>query len=326
MFDYSIAEITRQDILPKLSERMKYKDLLAPYIKKIYKSKYDSNFLLSDRCKDKIKNFEECGTNLLIDENGHITGANFCKQRLCPVCNYRRSTLMWHKINEIVGQFKENQFVFITLTVKNCKDVELNNTINHILQSFRRITNRKTWQKNFIGYVRGLEITYNSKENTYHPHIHILAVTSEEYYKSDYVDIHTLRKWWTESAELDYFVQVNIEAVKDKKKAVAEVAKYAVKMSSVLESGISSQTLRATQIIASCIENRRLIATGGAITKAAQTLKINLENDEDFNVWEARKSSSMYLWNGGEYELVDLKKQALSSQITKVKSFTNLKL
>lgn len=325
MFDYNIAEITRQEILPKLSERMIYKDLLSPYIKKIYKSKYDSNFLLSDRCKDKIKNFEECGTNLLVNDEGHITGANFCKQRLCPVCNYRRSTLMWHKIHEIVGQFEENKFVFITLTVKNCKDTELQSTINHLLQSFRRITNRKTWQKNFIGYVRGLEITYNSKENTYHPHIHILAVTSAEYYKSDYVDIHTLRKWWTESAELDYFVQVNIEAVKDKNKAVAEVAKYAVKMSSVLDSGISSQTLRATQVIASCIENRRLIATGGAITKAAQSLKINLEEDENFDVWEARKSSKMYLWNGDEYELTDLKNQAISSHIAKVKSFTNLK-
>lgn len=325
MFDYNIAEVTRQEILPKLSERMIYKDLLSPYIKKIYKSKYDNNFLLKDRCKDKIKNFEECGTNLLVNDDGHITGANFCKQRLCPVCNYRRSTLMWHKIHEIVKQFEENKFVFITLTVKNCKDTELTNTINHLLQSFRRITNRKTWQKNFIGYVRGLEITYNAKENTYHPHIHILAVTSAEYYKSDYVDLHTLRKWWTESANLDYFVQVNIEAVSDKNKAVAEVAKYAVKMSSVLDSGISSQTLRATQIIASCIENRRLIATGGAITKAAQRLKINIEEDEDFDAWEARKSSKMYIWNGDKYDLKDLTEKTTFSHIKKTKSLTNLK-
>ena len=308
MFDYNIAEINRQDILPKLSERMIYKDLLSPYIKKMYKSKYDENFLLNNRSKSKIKSFEDCGTNILLDEENYIVGANFCKQRLCPVCNYRRSTLMWHKINQITQNFEKNHFVFITLTVKNCKDIELKNTIDNILQSFRRITNRKTWQKNFIGYVRGLEITYNAKENTYHPHIHILAVTSQEYYKSDYVDIHTLRQWWTESANLDYFVQVNIESVKDRKKAVAEVAKYAVKMSTVLDSGISSKTLRATQIIASCIENRRLIATGGAITKAARQLKIAIDEEENFDYQKAKQSSRMCIWNGYNYEEINLKK------------------
>lgn len=322
MFDYNIADVSRQEILPKLSDRMIYKDLLSPYIKKMYAAKYDENYLLSDRCKDKIKNFEECGTNILLNENEEITGANFCKQRLCPVCNYRRSTLMWHKIHDITSVFEKNEFVFITLTIRNCIDKDLKSNINHLLQSFRRITNRKTWQRAFIGYVRGLEITYNAKENTYHPHIHILAVTSTEYYKKEYIDIHTLRKWWTESAGLDYFVQVNIEAVKDKSKAVAEVAKYAVKMSSVLDSGISSKTLRATQIIASCIEGRRLIATGGAITRAARDLKINLDDDSD--VWEKRKNSDMYIWNGTTYEKRE-KTNPKPSQRKNKKAFTNWK-
>lgn len=325
MFDYNIAEVSRQEILPKLSERMIYKDLLTPYIKKMYQSKYDKNFLLSERSKNKIENFENCGTNILINSDNHIVGANFCKQRLCPVCNYRRSTLMWHKINQITSQFEQNHFVFITLTVKNCIDEELSKTIDNLLQSFKRITNRKTWQKNFIGYVRGLEITYNAKENTYHPHIHILAVTSKEYYKSDYVDIHTLRNWWKESARLDYFVQVNIESVKDRKKAVAEVAKYAVKMSTVLDTGISAKTLRATQVIASCIENRRLIATGGAITKAAKVLKINMDEDESFSPEERFSSSNMCVWNGDSYEIIDLKKEVNYSHNEQQKSFTKWK-
>ena len=300
MLDYNIADISSQEILPKLAERMQYKDILTPYIKKIYKSKYAKNFALDNRCKDKIKNFTECGTNLLVDENNHITGANFCKHRLCPVCNYRRSTLMWHKINEITNHHQENEFIFITLTVKNCKDIELSETITHLLDSFRRITNRKTWQKNFKGYVRGLEITYNAKENTYHPHIHIVAVTSKEYFKSDYVDIHTLRKWWEESAKLDYFVKVHMEKVKDKGKAVAEVAKYAVKMSSVLNTSISAQTLRATQVIAHCIEGRRLISLGGCLAKTARQLKINL-NDDEVDIWETRKQSKSYIWDGMKY-------------------------
>lgn len=299
MFDYNIADISCQEILPRLSERMEYKEILTPYIVKLYKNQYDKNFLIETKCENKIDNFKVCGTNIWLDELGHITGANFCKQRLCPVCNYRRSTMMWHKINQIVSEFKDNEFVFVTLTVRNCKGEELNKTINHMLDSFKRITNRRTWRKNFIGYVRGLEITYNATKDTFHPHIHILVATSENYFKSDYVDIHTLRSWWIESARLDYFVQVNIEKVKNKEKAVAEVAKYAVKMSDILKTEISSQRLRATQILACCLNGRRLISTGGEITKKARVLKISL--DDDYDGFSARESSKFYKWENGAY-------------------------
>jgi plasmid rolling circle replication initiator protein Rep len=280
---------------------MQYKDILTPYIVKLYKNEYDKNFLIESKSKHKIDNFENCGSNIWLDDEGHITGANFCKQRLCPVCNYRRSTMMWHKINEIVQQFEKNEFVFITLTVRNCKGEELSSTIDHLLNSFKRITNRKTWKKCFIGYVRGLEITYNPRENTFHPHIHILVATSEKYFKEHYVDIHYLQKWWMESANLDYYAQVDIRKVKNKEKAVAEVAKYAVKMSDILENGISSQRLRATQILGSCLSGRRLISTGGEITKKARQLKINL--DDDYDGFSARETSTFYQWQNGKYEI-----------------------
>ena len=299
MFEYNIADVRCQEILQRLSERMKYKEILQPYIIKLYKNEYDENFKIETTSKNKADNFKNCGSDIWMDDEGHITGANFCKQRLCPVCNYRRSTMMWHKINEIVSLFPDNEFLLITLTVRNCKDTELNKTINHLLDSFHRITCRRTWKKNFKGYVRGLEITYNAKKNTYHPHIHILILASDEYYKSDYVDIHTLRKWWKESAHLNYFVQVNIKKVKKKEKAVAEVAKYAVKMSDILKYDISEQRLRATQVVASCINGRRLISTGGYITKAARILKISL--DDDYDTFSTRKSAKYFHWEKGAY-------------------------
>ena len=299
MLNYNIINISSQDILPKLSERMEYKAVLSPYIKRLYKNEFASNFLIETQCKNKADNFENCGKDIWIDEEGHITGANFCKQRLCPVCNYRRSTLMWHKIHQIIEEFRENEFIFITLTVKNCKDIELSKTIDHILESFHRMVNRRTWKDNIIGYVRGLEITYNATADTYHPHIHILAVTDNQYFGKKYIDIGTMRKWWQESAKIDYFVQVNIEKVKNKEKAVAEVAKYAVKMSDILETGISSQRLRATQVLAACINGRRLISTGGEISKAARKLKISL--DDDFDTFEARRNSKYYHWENGAY-------------------------
>lgn len=303
VYDYSITDIKSQEILPRLAERMQNKEQLIPYITKIYKKEKKENELLTEIINNRINNFKNCGTNIFVDENEHITGANFCKQRLCPVCNYRKSTLMWHKIHEIIKYF-DNKYVFITLTVRNCKAEELSKTIDMLLESFHRIVNRRTWKKNFIGYVRGLEITYNSKENTFHPHIHILTMVTKDYFKKEYVDINEIRKWWTSSAKLDYFVQVNIEKVKNKEKAVAEVAKYAVKMSSVLENGISSKTLKATETIYQAIKSRRLIAVGGTIAKKAKELKIKLEDDEEIQATD--KTAKFYEWNKTHYEKKDL--------------------
>lgn len=301
--NYSIVEQNRQSILQKFEEKMKYKEKIEPYIIKMYNGEYSENFLIETKSENKIANFHECAKQLWLDkETGAIVGARFCKQRLCPICNYRRSTMLWHKVKEVTNHI-DNEYVFITLTIKNCTADKLKEKINLILESFHRITTRRTWKRNFLGYIRGLEITYNAKENTYHPHLHILAVTSDDYFKSEYVDIHTLRKWWTESARLDYFVQVNIQKVKDKDNAIAEVVKYAVKVADLLENEIDENRLEATQTIASCINGRRLMSTGGIITKLAKKLKINLEDEEEYT---DTKGSNFFEFINGKYQYKNL--------------------
>lgn len=303
MYNYSIIGQTRQSILEKFQEKMQYKSQIEPYIMKMYSGEYDKNFLIKTSCENKSVNFHECAKQLWIHkETGAIVGARFCKQRLCPICNYRRSTMLWHKVKEVTNHI-ENEYVFITLTVRNCTAENLKNEIDHILESFHRITCRRTWKKNFLGYIRGLEITYNAEENTYHPHLHILAVTSDDYFKSEYVDIHTLRQWWTESAQLDYYVQVNIKKVKDKDSAIAEVVKYAVKVADLLENKIDENRLKATQTIASCVNGRRLMSTGGIITKLAKDLKIDFDEEDDLY---DTKNANYYEFSNGKYEYKNL--------------------
>ena len=304
LYNYSIVAQDRQSILQKFEEKMKYKEKISPYIIKMYQNLYDDNFLIETKSKNKTENFLECSKQIWLDKDtGAIVGARFCKQRLCPICNYRRSTMLWHKVKEVTNHI-DNEYIFITLTVKNCPAENLKKEIDHILESFHRITTRRTWKKNFIGYIRGLEITYNAKENTYHPHLHILAVACEDYFKSEYVDIHTLRQWWTESAQLDYYVQVNIKKVKDKDSAIAEVVKYAVKVADLLENEIDENRLKATQTIASCINGRRLMSTGGIITKLSKKLKIDLEAEEE--EMNDIKNAYYYEFINGKYEYKNL--------------------
>lgn len=298
MDDYNIISQKSQTILKRIEERALYKNKLLPYIKKIYEGDYGENKIIT-RSENKYINFENCATDLWIDEeSGQITGANFCKQRLCPVCNYRRSTMLWHKVSNVISDI-QNEKLLITLTVKNCTGDNLKNTIDEILESFHRLTSRRMWKKNIVGFIRGLEITYNSQEDTFHPHIHILAIASENYFKEDYIDVHTLRKWWTESARLDYYVQVDIRKIKTTDKAVAEVVKYAVKMADILQQDADEKRLRATQTLASCIVGRRLISTGGLIKKLAKQKNICIDDEIDLS--EKRENSAYYHLENGKY-------------------------
>lgn len=303
MDNYNIINVKSQSILEKLSERIEYKSQILPYMERVYKEGgKDSLSDLSDR---KIQNLDNCAREIFLhEETGQITGANFCKHRLCPVCNYRRSTMLWHKVKQVI-QNLDTDFLLITLTVKNCKAEELQGTIDHILESFHRITNRKKWKRCFRGFIRGLEITYNYEQGTFHPHVHILVSCSAEYFKQEYMDIHTLRQWWTESARLDYFVQVDVRKVKDKDNAIAEVVKYAVKIADILKEGQDEKRVQATKTLYNAVIGRRLMSTGGNIKKMAKTMKINLDDDELETLTEKRNNSVLYIYKNGKYNLTN---------------------
>lgn len=302
-----ITEDKSQEIqdkqLSKIAERMEIKERLIPYITKIYKNEYDENFLIESRNKNLIEAFKTCGKEIFKNEK-QIIGAQFCHQRLCPVCNLRKSNITYHKIESIVKEIQNKDFVLITLTVKNCPVTWLEKTINQLLESFHRMVNRKTWKRAIKGYFRTLEITYNGKENTFHPHIHILCNLDEDYYNGYYLSNQDIRRMWTESANLSYYVQTDIRKVEEKENAIAEVAKYAVKMSDILSNKIDGQRLKATQILLSVLKNRRLIATGGNISKIAKQLKINL--DEEYDHESITEKTLLYKYENGTYKKINL--------------------
>ena len=63
-----------------------------------------------------------------------LSDARFCRVRHCPVCQWRRS-LMWkakaYKIlPHVVDDYPKYRWLFITLTVKNCKIEELRTSLD----------------------------------------------------------------------------------------------------------------------------------------------------------------------------------------------------
>lgn len=177
--------------------------------------------------------------------------AYFCKNKLCPMCNWRRSMKYSWQIKQILDkaleQYPKARFLFLTLTVENVPAEALSEAIKDLNKSFDRLFRRKNVKKNMIGYVRSLEVTYNDKRSDYHPHIHVLLMVKPSYfsgYGDNYISQADWTRMWEESAKLDYTPVVNIKAVKEKvvredlhddfsedgiMKAVLETAKYPVK-------------------------------------------------------------------------------------------------
>ncbi|MCE2129276.1 protein rep [Streptococcus thermophilus] len=184
-----------------------------------------------------------CGDTLRFiqnqDGNLKLYQAYFCKNKLCPMCNWRRSMKYSYQtsriVDEAIKQEPKGRFLFLTLTVKNVEGKALNSTISQLTKSFDRLFRRAKVKKNLLGYLRSVEVTHNENDNTYHPHIHVLMMVRPSYFQSkkDYI---TQKEWsdmWSQSLKVSYKPMVDVRAVKEKGKglrgAVLETAKYPTK-------------------------------------------------------------------------------------------------
>ena len=196
--------------------------------------------------ENRLQSLEQCGDNLLFSVNDkkekRLKGANFCRLRTCPMCNWRKSLKMFGQTNKITDKILEQlpttRFIFVTFTVKNCSAEKLEETINLMNQGFKSLTDKTKkiscttkFKENLLGYMRAMEVTYNSDEDTYHPHIHCIFAVKAGYFKGNgYIKKSDWQAIWGECCHTDYEPIVKVQTIKNSTaKAVAEVAKYPVK-------------------------------------------------------------------------------------------------
>ncbi|MUG33468.1 protein rep [Psychrobacter sanguinis] len=190
-----------------------------------------------------VERISSCGDVLkfIRNEDGSLKlyQAYFCKNKLCPMCNWRRSMKHSYQtsriVDEAIKQEPKGRFLFLTLTVKNVPGEELNRTLTSLTKSFDRLFKRVKVQKNLIGYLRSVEVTHNEKKGTYHPHIHILLMVRPSYFqsKNDYINQKEWGDMWAQSLKVDYIPIVDVRSVKEQGKglkgAILETAKYPTK-------------------------------------------------------------------------------------------------
>lgn len=269
----------------------------------------------SKEMKKLINNYEkksfrikDCGTFLeykvyTATKEKKLHDANFCKIRLCPMCAWRRSLKIFAQVSQVMNIAKgetSNKFIFVTLTQRNVPGEELKDEIDNLYQAFKRLMERKKIKQMSLGWFRALEVTYNAKDNTFHPHFHIVIMVKSYYEKNKnlYIDQAELTEMWKQSLKIDYTPIVHMEAVKIKKgktieTAVAEIAKYTVKESDLIikdQDGVFDldQTDENIRILDNALAYRRLTAFGGQLKEIHQLLKLDdAENGDLINTGQA---------------------------------------
>lgn len=242
----------------------------------------------------KLLRLEECAFWLeykklkIKDNEGQIrllNRASFCRVRHCPICQWRRSMKIRAKMfNRVLPYLEENKdirLIFLTLTIENCRSWEIRKTIKEMNKAWGKFRRTRKFERTFKGYIKTTEITRNSKNNTAHPHFHVILATNETYFKkvrerTDKDNYYTQKEFtnlWKKSLQVLYDPVIDVKAIKKEEttKSFLETTKYMTKSADLIKdlSFFSDYILETDKL--------RFFSTGGIFKELLK----DIEDDQD---------------------------------------------
>lgn len=229
-----------------------------------------------------VRYCRECG-------NVHITGAELCRDRMCPVCNWRlslkRYAVMSNVMQSVMRAYPEAVYSFVTLTARNCKTARLKEYMTEMQTAYNRVISQKWARKSLIGWGRSIELTYNQAAKTVHPHYHIILVSDSTAVAPMFVAewLKQTEKRGIRASEAAQDISIITAEQKSGEsehealtRAVVETFKYAVKTKSLDD--LSGRELRT---FAQQIAGKRLMSAGGVIKEYLAILDEDIENPDE---------------------------------------------
>ena len=162
-----------------------------------------------------------------------LKSANFCRVRLCPMCQWRRALKTYGQVRAILDYLKRDRdycYLFLTLTVKNCYPDELGRTLDSMMIAWNRFIGYKPFKLAVNGWFRSLEVVHDVNElitpamwygdranhvkgrakyyksqglkigdpnpnfDLMHPHFHVLLAVNKSYFKDSRIYLNQ-EKW-----------------------------------------------------------------------------------------------------------------------------------
>lgn len=244
--------------------------------------------------KDRGRKMYDCGDVVTFSDN-KIVAANFCRQRLCPMCQRRKSLRTYSDFCKVLAQLENYSFLHLVLTVPNVNGCDLSETLDLMNACASRFFKVLEVAKAFKGIARVTEVSFNEKRNDFHPHFHCLVAVKPSYFKSrDYLKYDALRFLWS---AVWYHRRDNLKRLSDEKiklsnlsdadllqifitkadeGALPEIAKYAVKP--LVFDTDQRKRAEVLQALFEGLHGRRLIQTYGVIKDAARKAKVTFDD------------------------------------------------
>lgn len=284
----------------------------------------------------KAQRVADCGTflefahvidaNGVMDEKGKLHNANFCRDRLCPMCSWRRSYKIFAQVSQIMSRIGgKYKFIMLTLTVPNCAPDELSETVQRLFGSWGKLIRTKAFKRAVKGFFRAFEVTRKKENGTYHPHFHCILAVPLDYAESDlFISHDEWLKMWRKCYQDDSIVILDVRFAKGKNaetencvaalsSAVAEIAKYAVKSSEYLIKDDEALTDDIVSRLGSALKNKRLASfdRNGVFHNAREELQLDDAEDGDLVHLSDKIDPSLaymivrYGWSAGAYKMLD---------------------
>lgn len=255
-----------------------------------------------------------------------LHNANFCRDRLCPMCSWRRSYKIFGQVSQIMNVIGNRYaYLFLTLTVPNCAPEKLSQAITDVQKAWRVLIRNKRFKGAVRGFFKALEVTRNAKTNTYHPHLHVVLAVNKSYFTdSSYISRDEWLSMWQKATKDDSITQVDIRRAKSKQtadgeqavqalsSAVAEIAKYAVKSADYLINDDTRLTDEIVGVLVPALNNRRLCSFGGVFDEVRKQLQLDDAEDGDLIHLDGELNSDIavqiyrYGWSAGAYKLIEV--------------------
>lgn len=293
--------------------QIKYSDMCQSTIRSIK---------LTNSSLDKIKfcgNYLEFLANKSFDKH-KLQRGSFCCTRLCPTCAKRKS-LRWifalSLMIEYVNSMYDYEYLLLTLTAPNVKGDALHDELKKYSKAFDQMLKRKKYKAIVNGFIRKLEITYNKKTDTYHPHYHVIIAVNKSYFKDKdlYIKRDTWLKDWQRAMKDSSITQVDIRKVYNKstvdtdltkssiQSGILEVAKYTAKSGDYL---ISEDVFIAFW---NALKHMREFTFGGCFKETHELFKqgeLDYLIPEDNTEWVYRL---IYHWSNSEMSYSEFVKE-----------------
>jgi hypothetical protein len=191
-----------------------------------WKAKRDKIIQVMDRFDMPLSmrtNFKNCGGYCIIEwsptAKRHRLCASYCHNRHCEACMKSKANIIAANLKERLGENKNGDFRFITLTKKHT-NTPLKTQIKDLYKSFRKLRNTKAWKRTQHGGAAMLEVKWNPNTRQWHPHLHIIS-------EGIFIDKFELSKLWLKATGDSTIVDIRqLETAKD---AAHYVSKYVTK-------------------------------------------------------------------------------------------------